>query len=235
MGIVQIISGIHLKLYNFDVKKYGVYAIVILFVAAAIFINQQMLGKKRSVVPKLPAYDVQEITRRTVVDLIKSGKPLKCEYAYQNDIGNYNGKVYFDNENSRADIDAPDSSGKARLSHQINTKDWMYFWYDGQNLGMKISANTTLDTLPVAETTLPPGNTVEDTVDTMLDLNYTCLQWEVDSTLLEPPTEVTFLDALKFVDAYNKKLCTKCDAETTEASRILCKNMLKCVSDEDTN
>lgn len=165
-----------------------------------------------------------------LADIIDRGLAAKCVFSQDLITSKISGTMYLSDGLTRTDITTFENTKPDKLSHTIIKKDYMYLWYDKNALGMKLElkANGT----NVLESTASQEYSEILTLQNLAGLadtpNYKCDEWEADSFIFVLPPEVTFIDAEQFFKELDIQLCKKCDAEDTEASRLLCRRELEC-------
>lgn len=154
--------------------------------------------------------------------LIDRGLAAKCAFSQDLIDSKMSGTIYISDGLIRTDVITSNKIEPNKLSHTIIKDNYMYLWYDKNISGMKLTAEST----PSQDSSqISPLQNLAELLDTV---NYKCEEWEVDSFKFVLPPEVSFVDARKFSEELSKQVCQRCDAEDTEASRLLCRKELQC-------
>ena len=165
-----------------------------------------------------------------LTDLIDRGLAAKCAFSQDLVGSKMTGTIYIDGGFIRTDITTSNKTEPNKLSHTIIRDDYMYLWYDKNVTGMRLIAKPnnaeTIESTPSQSSSQILA--LQNLVGLLDTSNYKCEEWEADSFKFVLPPEVTFIDAAEFAKELSKQLCQKCDAENTEASRLLCKKELEC-------
>ncbi len=163
-------------------------------------------------------------------NLIDRGLAAKC--AFSQDLINSKvvGIIYVADGLIRTDITTSDKSEPNKLSHTIIKDNYMYLWYDKHVAGMKLAIkpnNTdTIESTPSQDSL--QILTLQNLTELLGTANYKCEEWETDSFKFVLPPEINFVDTKEFAEELSRQICQRCDAEDTEASRLLCRKELKC-------
>ncbi len=226
-----------LKLLNF----YTLLALLFLVSVYGIFhANKISTQKKRLIVQQLESSSSQPKPQLSDYQrLIESKKPIECSFSTQLPNSKIAGNIYSSENKIRTDITAPTKSGKDRLSHSIFMSDTIYNWYEGDAMGIKIDKKAfderNKQSVDKNDTYTDPNSLIESlaTYNTLnngggMENNLDCKEWETDDLKFVLPPSVSFIDGVAFYNELDRQLCLKCDAETTEASRLLCRKTLQC-------
>jgi hypothetical protein len=223
------------------------------YVVLAVFFIISLVGifntQRKANIKKQEIYEQLESSRSAQPDnslehyqkLLDEKNPMTCVFRTELPGALITGTIFMDPINNlvRTDLDAPDKQGKQKLSHTIYDKDNIYLWYEGDDTGMHL--NKTTYTSKIAELTEKLG---EDAVNSSLSYfgvlanismyefidqpDIKCEVWAIDNFKFVLPPRVKFVDAVGFSEGLDKIICNECDKEATEASRLLCRQTLKC-------
>ena len=127
-----------------------------------------------------------EQTSKSLLELIKMGQNLRCTYTSQMSNGSTEGTVYVSGQNVRADFTVKGSDGKTAQTSMIRNGDTSYIW-GASMLGKGIKMTVALDKITGSKQ-------ASQYVDPNQKVDYNCTPWNVDSTLLTPPSNITFTD-----------------------------------------
>lgn len=128
--------------------------------------------------------------------LMALGVPQQCTFSVQNEdasgVSESTGEVYLSGNKMRVDTETSMTAGgkSTRMaSHMISDGEYYYMWSDeDRTRGIKIK---------MTEGMMKPQegqNQVKPAVDTEADMNYHCSPKTPNSSLLELPGDVTFMD-----------------------------------------
>jgi outer membrane lipoprotein-sorting protein len=170
-----------------------------------------------------PTGSEEETIKSTLLDLVKSGKSLKCTFSTGDSNGTYSGVTYVSGIKSSSNfkITAPD--GSITESNTIMNGEWMYIWSPGvaQGTKMKISDFQTQDNTQANSQT----NVAKNSID------YKCSAWIADNSKFNPPSEIQFVDlseTLKKTQNDMKQYCSMCDQSVDATAIAECKKNLGC-------
>lgn len=134
---------------------------------------------------------------------IQSGKPTRCDMTKGENTMTY----YIEGKKMRADMNNMVGEGveaKKMVSHMINDGTVFYMWADGEKNGTKMTVPTEAETKQMAEDAkkyqaenpAAPKFESETDYNSLKDEGYTitCKSTMVDTALLTPPKDVTFVD-----------------------------------------
>ena len=120
-----------------------------------------------------PAKEQVSIKHQSLKTLLASGVSQKCDFA--------DGRIYLANGKVRGYFDSL-VNGQEQKSNMLNDGEYVYIWTDGQSLGIKMSAETMM-------------NSSSGSVDPNEEYDYTCTERGVGAENFQLPSEVTFTDA----------------------------------------
>jgi hypothetical protein len=229
------------KIINAQNSFYVFLVILFLVGIAGIFKFQHSSNQRKakiveqieSTMSKPPA-EISDIER-----VLQSERPAKCTFNKQLPNATVLGTIYRASGKLRTDVTAPNKENVEKLSHTIYVDDTLYTWYEGDGVGIKLTRKDFDEHIKAGEKagmefgdpnaliqTLATYSTLEEESSS----NYArCDFWEEDNFVFVLPPNVKFIDGVKFYEEYSNQLCSKCDEETTEASRLLCRKTLKCI------
>ena len=124
-------------------------------------------------------------------DLIGASVPQKCTFSSEDaESGKSEGTTYIAGGKVRSDFTNV-VSGKTTTSHMITDSKTSYIWEEGQKTGVKM----TIEEPEKGEADIPTS-TESEGAQTDLDqkMDYKCSAWLPDSSLFNPPSDVTFTD-----------------------------------------
>jgi hypothetical protein len=130
-------------------------------------------------------------TEKSLLDLIKMGQNLRCTFTSEVGNGSSQGTVYVSGQNVRADFTIKTSDGKDMQSSMIKKGDTTYIWgltFEGKGIKMTIALDK------VAE-----NKQANQYIDPNQKVNYSCVPWNVDSTLFTTPSNIQFTDMTNFL------------------------------------
>lgn len=122
-------------------------------------------------------------------ELLAAGSPQQCTFTDSSSTGT----TYIANKQIRTDYTTT-TGNKIETGHMILTNEKLYIWTDGESQGIVMEAP---DTDATAE------NEADAQLDLDKDANYDCKSWRMDSSKLQPPTNVTFSDMASFMGGAN--------------------------------
>lgn len=165
----------------------------------------------------------EESIKSSLLDLVKSGRTVKCTFSMSDSNGTSSGTTYVSGNKSRSTFNAKASDGTEVKSNTLVDGDWVYVWSDGipQGTKMKISDIQTQDTT---------GDNAK--VDAMKNaIDYKCLPWIADNSKFIPPSDINFVDfteTMKQLQSGNKQFCSTCEQAGDTNKIAECKKNLGC-------
>ncbi len=176
------------------------------------------------------ASDESSITG-TVLDLIRSGKNMKCTFSYDDDdAGSTQGTTYVSGQKMRGDYAVVTSKNETIESHMISDGTWMYTWGSALPQGMKMK----MDTFSADETSAQDAQAVNQNIKELQNkVDYKCQGWSVDNSKFELPSEIEFTDYSEFLDKLKSSMpakgnCSACDMIEDESAKTQCQKALGC-------
>lgn len=162
-------------------------------------------------------------------EILGMKKAMECTYTYQE----LEGKVYTDGTNAR--IQAKIKMGDQLLNtNSIYTADYLYTWSENQTTGAKIAIKNFEQEAKDKAEKQEPEKSLPETPDYLADMNYTCVEKDIDSSEFSLPEGVEFmeLNIPEVTDETAKTdsvdLCKMCDSIPLEDEKSACKTELKC-------
>jgi hypothetical protein len=156
---------------------------------------------------------------------------MQCTFNYDDEGNMTDGTVYLSGKKMRGDFSFTQNGGKIMNSHVIRDDVYGYTWLDGQKQGTKIKIETS-DEITKDD---------EDEKDGKLfalddkEVDYDCKPWNVDSSMLIPPTDVEFQDISAQVEKIqettnqlNESRCASCNQAPAGTAREQCLQALGC-------
>jgi hypothetical protein len=158
-------------------------------------------------------------------EILGMKKAMECTYTYNE----FEGKVYTDGTNMR-------TSSKIQMGEElvdtntILTSEYLYSWMGGQTTGTKIA----LKDFEYDEETGTVPEDLPETPDYFANMNYTCEEKAVDSTMFELPAGVEFtefnISAMKEAASNPEDfdMCGMCGAIPTATEKEACMVEFEC-------
>jgi hypothetical protein len=185
----------------------------------------------------------------SIQDIIKMGKSVKCEVAFNEE--NFQGKntTYVSGESARSDI-AVDMAGRGQHnSHMIVKDGWTYMWSDGSSKGTKFDTNEFKKNVSSENQGVagPPS-----AGDISQKMDFKCSPWTADDSLLTLPSGVEFADETQTMNQMpggnpgmpngeaagngapgmpkdlQAQQCASCERNPNQATIDQCKKVFKC-------
>lgn len=204
---------------------------ILVFIFALISIYYNYNKKPAPAPTEKPIISTGSDLPTTLAGILTYNSPLFCSFANHEILRKPSGNVYKNGTNIRTDILALNNESIFKTSHSITVDGISYLWYEGDSIGMKQNLNLAREKA-AKQATSSQSTKYEDNsyLDAGLyhDTEYSCKEWVVDQSVFSIPTEVEFLDIDKFYDELSKELCNRCDQESSEQTKNLCKITLKC-------
>lgn len=166
----------------------------------------------------------------SVFDLMKLGKTLKCTYDMNTEGAALSGTSYISGNRMRGDFESTDPTGNKIQSHMISDGEWVYTWTSAapQGFKMKVSDADSEATTPSEST--PAESQKLDALKN--DLDYKCAVWVEDTSLLQVPSDVEFVDFSESLKKINtgsgNSMCAACDYAQSDEDKSACKKQLGC-------
>jgi Na+-transporting methylmalonyl-CoA/oxaloacetate decarboxylase gamma subunit len=163
--------------------------------------------------------------QKSLKDILAAGLPQKCTYTDVTDQTSINGTTYIFNGKVRADFTSV-VAGKMTTGHTIYDGKTSYIWTDGTTSGFKMEIDTSAPSL-TGTPTQQQGLDLNKTVD------YSCGAWLPDTSLFNPPSDVTFTTfSIPTPGTGNttqgkQNLCSSCNS-LSGAQKTQCLSVLKC-------
>ncbi len=174
--------------------------------------------------------DTLEDFRGSVSDLYKLGKDITCTFERSDDAGTMSGTVYVTGEKMRGDFQITQAGGESFDSHTISDGEWIYTWGATQlgYVGTKIKITETEDVEQTGEASETPNLDEE--------FDYKCNSWNVDNSLLVPPSDIEFQDLSATMQQLQEQSqsiqntidCSMCDSVPAGEAREQCRQSLGC-------
>ncbi len=121
------------------------------------------------------------MTAGTLKSLLTLGKSVKCSFSNKTESNSSEGTVYVSGGKMRADFSS--TSGKTTTNgHVIADSQFSYFWMDQSKQGFKF---------PITNKETSTGTT-QQSFDMNQSVNYSCGDWNADSSVFSLPIGVTF-------------------------------------------
>ncbi len=125
-----------------------------------------------------------------IFDLIKTGKNLKCTFAFKNDEISTEGVTYVAGEKTRSEMNVKTSEGEEITTISLTDGKKMYTWNTGNNQGTEIDltefqGEEDMDT--------PEVNDEYKYDDQSKKMEYKCSPWiNIDNSKFEVPSDIEF-------------------------------------------
>lgn len=198
-------------------------------------------GKKPTEMPiEIPADESQPIPQEqaadedgsflsgTIEDLLKIGKDLQCESQYSENGYTSQAKTYISNNKFRTDAEVVVQEGQKMTTHSIIDGDWIYVWNDQSSNGTKMKLEEVKNQQQPAETEGDPATAQSANINQKVD--FDCSSWDVDESLLTPPSEINFSDISQQMQQLPGQAptapenpCQVCDLIPDETAKSECK------------
>lgn len=145
----------------------------------------------------------------TLEQLMAKGKAVKCTSASEVNGVKSEGEFYVDGTGGRSKIVSKTTqAGKTQTTNILSTKEYVYFWEEGQKQGFKYPAVKPGEaTQPVATDKNLPGSEKQNEA-----YDFNCDAWNVDTSVFAEPAGVTFVDQGAILQDLQKKAGTKIPA-----------------------
>lgn len=168
------------------------YLVAMLVAFSFVFIG---CGNKPAGEMEKQGSDVEEFSA-TIEEMAKKGKPYQCEYSMTTDGITQEGVLYIaGTEKMRGDIVVDMASGEKSNTHFIKDGNVQYVWTDEQPQGMKMT---------ITEEDMEKAKEMADknqaSVDMDTKVNLKCRKWSPDKGLLEPPSNIEFMDLTEMMN-----------------------------------
>ncbi|MBU2036780.1 hypothetical protein KJ866_01050 [Patescibacteria group bacterium] len=132
----------------------------------------------------------------SLMDLIKKGDSIKCDFEGEDESGSYSGIAYFSEGKARQDMETVEGTEKTDM-HVILNGGWTYFWSSDQpGQGTKVYVDLSQQEEAEMNKRLEENRaklTIYNQASQDGD-SYKCSPWQADNLVFEPPTDVVFQD-----------------------------------------
>lgn len=166
----------------------------------------------------------------SILGLLSSGKTQECKFSSTDENGaKTNGKVYISGENIRTNI-STDKDSKSQNIYMIRRGNENFVWGSAFPNNSGIKMNMSLDEIAGNEKTSEYINPTDK-------MNFSCSDWDEDSSLFEEPNDVDFMDFSGFLEGAanlindskdtTNAMCDACNQLAGE-SKTTCLKQLKC-------
>jgi len=154
----------------------------------------------------------------SMMDLLKAGKPVKCEYGFEVEGISQKGVVYTSGGKMRMDLEGvmevEEGKEQETTTHMIVDGVWQYLWTDqAKGMGTKIKMD---------QAAVEKSPEQDETVDWNKQMSYKCGGWMADESSFTPPTDVSFreIDMVKInqqTQDSKASVCKMCEQLSGEA------------------
>lgn len=139
----------------------------------------------------------------TLQSILMLGKQVKCDFTTSNESGTTAGTFYTDGDRFRTTA-THNSDGLLFESNMLNDSAFIYVWGASPDGSMAIK-------MPVPEPGVDDRGfntdaTGGETVDLDQEVSYDCDRWQVDTSLLVPPTGVEFMDMATLMQGFMQEV-----------------------------
>lgn len=131
--------------------------------------------------------------KTSLKSLLAMNKSQKCTF----DVEASSGTSYISSGKMRGDFTAK-TGGSTGTTHMIVDGQTSYVWMDGQTSGYKMDFSAMQSNSMKGDV----NNTGQVNVDPNRDINYSCTNWSVDSSVFTLPANVKFTDMSAMMDKY---------------------------------
>lgn len=160
-----------------------------------------------------------------IYSLLGQNKKLACAFTRDND-PEMRGNIYIDHNNLRGDFTITnEQEGNSFQSHLIRNDGWSYVWTENDKTGSKVK---------ITEHEIDSSELIHN------DLEYTCTQWQPESSKFTTPSDVTFIDLTKEIQSVRERIeslekikCQDCAKLQNPDSRSQCRELLQCTVREE--
>ncbi|MDZ7611795.1 MAG: hypothetical protein U5L10_03445 [Candidatus Moranbacteria bacterium] len=126
----------------------------------------------------------------SIVDLMKRGNALKCEWSMDNPEQKGDGVVYVSGENYRQELNLTEPQSMKAFA--ISDDDFIYSWTSQADTGVKMKVQE-------AQRTQSPEQQSEQSnsmkgVDADKNFDFNCSRWDADESMFNPPEDIEFMD-----------------------------------------
>lgn len=164
-----------------------------------------------------------------LMSMFESGDSLKCAVSYDTEGEVGSGTFYMsgNDESFRGDFNITWSGDEPMVTHVLAHQGFIYTWLEGDSHGMKMKMESSLkDTVSSSL-----GN-----VSMQEHMDIDCDSWTVDSSLLTPPTNVSFVDATSYYQetgaegamSAQAQQCQACDMAGDASTAASCRAAMGC-------
>lgn len=169
----------------------GIGAIVILILGTLFLIPKKSQAPTSTIDNSQQPQADDNSKKNTLSGLLAMGKNTECTFSYEVNGVNSQGTIYISGNKMRGDFSTT-IKGSAQESSMINDGEYTYFWGSAmpQGVKMKVSADQAKAT-DETKKYYDPDRTVD----------YDCKTWTVKEVYFIPPTNVTFSDLSKMMEA----------------------------------
>ena len=140
-----------------------------------------------------PTTSANATNNASLAGLLALGQNLRCSFSFNGtDKVSTQGTFYLSGGNFRGDFVTKTADGKETQMNIIRNGDDNYLW--GPSLPAGIKMKLSFDKLAASEQASQFTNLNQKT-------NYTCVPWGADSSMFNPPSNVTFNDVTSMMPA----------------------------------
>lgn len=170
-------------------------------------------------------------SQNNLLSMIQSGESKSCTYSAEQDGNTISGVVYVSGDSMRSDYQITGENQDA-MGSMIKVADTMYIWGSSTPQGIKMQLDANQLAAQNTEDTnqqLIPGQTPFDMTK---DMEYTCVDWQEESTMFTPPANITFTDMTSMMETMPsmsdpEAACAMCDSLDGD-NKTACLQELNC-------
>ena len=139
----------------------------------------------------------------TIEEMIKTGKPYKCDYKMSFEGINQEGVLYFGGKDlARGDIEVTIPGQGAMKTYFIKDGDVQYIWTDQQERGMKM----TITEEELKEMQDAAGEIDSQGFDMTSKIDLKCVKWSPSATTFKPPSNIQFDDMTEMIKGFEASM-----------------------------
>jgi len=199
-----------------------VVALLLLLVVGAGAI--MMMKKPVSTDTGIPLPTAAQTNSGSLKDLLTGGKAQKCTFSSNTEGATGTTTIYVAKGKIRGDI-VSNMGERTINSHMLVDSSYSYVWTDDTNQGYKFS---------IAQQTQVTPSQNNGSIDLNQKVNYTCENWNEDSSLFQLPANITFQTMTvpslgpTGADTGSSNQCAVCDQLPAGEAQEACKTQLGC-------
>lgn len=161
--------------------------------AAYLKLSKSSTNQKGTEKAATPTTSANATNNTTLAGLLALGQNLRCSFNFNGTGGtSTQGTFYLSNGNLRGDFVVKNTDGKETQMNMIRNGDENYIW--GPSLPTGIKMKLSFDKLATNEQANQFASLNQKT-------NYTCVPWGADSSMFNPPSNVSFTDVTSMMPA----------------------------------